>query len=279
VILVGIKHQSIWYSIISKEKAYRLSTSENGWTTDDIGFDWLQEVFEPYTKSRTAGRYRLLILDGHHSHAIPQFDRFCKDRSIILLYMPPYSSHLLQPLDVSCFGPLKQFYGQKTQEMMHNGVDTIDKMDFLSIYSSIHQRAFSAANISSGFTVTGLVPLNPEKVISKLKIKLKNTYTTYFIKQQSIILLREDPFKSLSIESTKRTASRASRSNLLFIDCRAGSWKVIKGCEITMQNAVLLQQENRRLRIENQLQKKNKEAPRYFSQDKGSLTIEEVLQR
>jgi hypothetical protein len=47
--------------------------------------------------------------------------------------------------------------------MIYNGVDFIGKGDFLSIYSSVHQDAFSAANISSGFAATGLVPLNQEK--------------------------------------------------------------------------------------------------------------------
>ena len=43
--------------------------SGNGWTNDDLGFEWLQEMFEKHTASHTAGRYRLLILDGHSSHA------------------------------------------------------------------------------------------------------------------------------------------------------------------------------------------------------------------
>ena len=64
------------------------------------------------------GDYRLLILDGHGSHTTAGFDRFCIEKKIILLYMPPYSSHLLQPLDVSCFAPLKHLYNQRVQEEM-----------------------------------------------------------------------------------------------------------------------------------------------------------------
>jgi hypothetical protein len=68
-------------------------------------------------------------------------------------------------------------------------------MDFLSVYSLVHRHAFPAANISSGFRATGLIPLDPEKVISKLVIKLKDlkdANTTYFIKQQPVTVLRNE---------------------------------------------------------------------------------------
>ena len=35
---------------------------------------------------------------------------------IILLYMPPHSSHLLQPLGISCVAPLKQYYLTRKSE-------------------------------------------------------------------------------------------------------------------------------------------------------------------
>ncbi|KAK4098673.1 DDE-domain-containing protein, partial [Parathielavia hyrcaniae] len=74
--------------------------SDNGWTTDELTFEWLQEVFEPQTRNRTVGQYRLLILDGHGSHLTPAFDKFCTEHRILTECMPPHSSHYLQPLDV-----------------------------------------------------------------------------------------------------------------------------------------------------------------------------------
>jgi len=56
-------------------------------------------MFEKHTASQTAGRYRLLILGGHSSHATPSFDHFCTARKIIPLYMPLihliYFNHLI----------------------------------------------------------------------------------------------------------------------------------------------------------------------------------------
>ena len=88
----------------------RFQCSDNGWTTDNITLDWLQKHFIPLTRTHTVGRYRLLILDGHGSHTTPEFDSTCLENNIITLCMPPHSSHLCQPLDVSIFAPLKKSY-------------------------------------------------------------------------------------------------------------------------------------------------------------------------
>ena len=82
--------------------------------------------------------------------------------------MSPYSSHLLQPLDVSCFAPLKHLYGQRVQEKIQKGVYSIGKEDFIYIYPAVHQQALSLLNIQSGFAATSLVPLSPERVLLKL---------------------------------------------------------------------------------------------------------------
>lgn len=167
-ILKGKNHQPSWYQTEGLPYGGAIGTSENGWTNKELGLFWLKEVFNKHTQSRTIGRYRLLILDGHGSHSGPEFDQFCTENSIIPLCMPPHSSHLLQPLDVSCFSPLKQAYGQHVQKSMVLGINHIDKDEFLTIYSSIRTAALKERNIQSGFRATGLVPYDPEQVLSRL---------------------------------------------------------------------------------------------------------------
>ena len=70
----------------------------------------MKECFEPYIRSQLRGEYRLLIVDGHASHVSIEFITFARKHKIICLCLPPHSTHLLQPLDVSVFGPLKQNY-------------------------------------------------------------------------------------------------------------------------------------------------------------------------
>ena len=91
--------------------------SENGWINNSLGFEWLQEIFEKYTSSQTASDYHLLMLDGYSSHATASFNYFYLKKRIISLYIPFYLSHLLQPLDISYFTPLKQYYSQRIREI------------------------------------------------------------------------------------------------------------------------------------------------------------------
>ncbi|KXL50442.1 MAG: hypothetical protein FE78DRAFT_532991 [Acidomyces sp. 'richmondensis'] len=52
--------------------------------------------------------HNILVLNNYESHISREFRSFCKENNIILLWMLPHSSHLLQLLDIGCFGPLRQ---------------------------------------------------------------------------------------------------------------------------------------------------------------------------
>jgi hypothetical protein len=112
-----------------------------------------------------------LILDGHSSYSTPEFDQFCTQNRIITIYMPPHSSHLLQPLDVVCFSPLKRVYSREIQQLIRQGIYHIDKDDFLAAYASIRILALSETNIKSGFQATGLIPFDPQRILTVLPIK------------------------------------------------------------------------------------------------------------
>lgn len=103
-------------------------------------------------------------MGGHGSHCTAQFDKICNENSIIAIYMPSHSSHLLQPLDVCCFGPLKQAYGDQIRHMSQQGIGHIDKLDFLAAYIKAHTTGFSQDIIKKGFLATGINPFNPEIV-------------------------------------------------------------------------------------------------------------------
>jgi hypothetical protein len=56
---------------------------------------------------------------------------------------------------------------------MQNGVNYIDKQDFLKVYYIAHTESMSLVNIQSSFAATGLLPYDPERVLSKLKTQFK----------------------------------------------------------------------------------------------------------
>jgi hypothetical protein len=50
-----------------------------------------------------------LPLDGHSTHISVGLLEWAKSMNIVIFILPAHTSHLLQPLDVACFGPVQQF--------------------------------------------------------------------------------------------------------------------------------------------------------------------------
>ena len=50
----------------------------------------------------------VLFLDGHYSHLSLQLIHHAKSKGIHLFSFPPHLTHLLQPLDVGVYGPVKK---------------------------------------------------------------------------------------------------------------------------------------------------------------------------
>jgi hypothetical protein len=167
LILPGKVHMRQWFEQEGLLPGTRIELSDNGWTNNELGLEWIKH-FDKHTRDRVVGIYRLLILDGHGSHATPEFDAYCKENKIITLCMPPHTSHLLQPLDVGCFSALKTAYGRLVADRARRQIFHIDKTDFLALYHQARASIFSEKTIKNAFKATGIVPFDPEVVLSKL---------------------------------------------------------------------------------------------------------------
>ena len=270
IILAAKQHQASWYHNLHPD--WIIGVSDTGWTNDNLGRKWLEEVFDKNTKPRTAGVYRLLILDGHGSHATAEFDHFCSENKIICLYLPSHSSHLLQPLDVACFGPLKHLYGQRIQTFMKLGINHIDKNDFLEVYQAVRPQAFTASNINAAFSGAGLIPYNPGRVLDNLHISHTTPPGTPHSKSSSS-WTAETPKTTKDLKRqgvlVRRLLERRTAS-----PCATGEAvnQVMKGCEIAMNNALLLEHEVKQLREANQHQKRKRQTPKAFIASGGTLT-------
>ena len=102
LIVKGKTHLRSWYQNSPLPPDWIIAVSENGWTSNKLGLQWLKEVFESYTRERAMGKaasrdpsQRILIADGHGSHIRADFIAHCMKNSIDLLIMSPHCSHLL----------------------------------------------------------------------------------------------------------------------------------------------------------------------------------------
>ena len=139
LVVQGANHLAHWYSQTNLPGDWVIKTTSNGWTDNETSLEWIRH-FDQHTKSRVKGTYRMLVLDGHESHKSPAFDMFCKDNKIITLCLPAHSSHLLQPLDVGCFNPLKRAYGKALEDFIKSHVNHITKTEFVITYEALSKR-------------------------------------------------------------------------------------------------------------------------------------------
>ena len=274
IILNAKMHQQSWYKDNYVPDNWSIAVSDTGWTNDQIGFTWLQRVFDIYTKRCAVGRYRLLIFDGHGSHVTPEFDNYCRENGIVVLCMPLHSSHILQPLDVGCFSVLKQLYGQQVEQLMATGINHIDKRDFLRIYQQIRPKALHSTNIRSSFAATGLVPYNPSRVLSLVHAQLHTPSPHRPQTSGSESWTAETPHNIVELQHQTKLIKRylKRRSQSPPSPTEHALDQLVKGCQMAMHNAVLLASQNERLYAENQRQKRKRIEKRSYIAKGGVLT-------
>jgi hypothetical protein len=85
--------------------------------------NWIKH-FDLHTKTRlsSSDEYRLLLCDGHDSHVSAALSAYCLQHRIVLCLLPPHSSHILQPLDVGIFAPLKMALSKQQARLFRSSV-------------------------------------------------------------------------------------------------------------------------------------------------------------
>ena len=137
--------------------------TKKGWTSNEYSLGWLTEVFLP--KTYNGGNWRLLLLDGHGSHITGEFQYECLVNQVILIYLLPHSSHLLQPCDLGPFAHLKRAYSNHLKAYISQGKAQLSRPQFNLLYERTRRAGLTEQYIKAGWSRTGLYPYNPQRVL------------------------------------------------------------------------------------------------------------------
>ena len=134
---------------------------ENGWTSSEIFLKWLKHFVNHIKPSKE--EKVVLLVDGHSSHKSLEAQIYAKDNGIVLFCFPPHTTHRLQPLDVSFFGPLTTYYNQELNSWLktHPG-RVVTQFQIAKIFRIAYSKSATIQNAEHGFAATGIFPLNPE---------------------------------------------------------------------------------------------------------------------
>ena len=91
---------------------------------------WFRELFLKNIPTRPV----LLLLDGHSTHYTAEAQREAQKGGVIIMYLPPNTTHGAQPLDVSFFGSLKHWSSVCHSYVSENPGKVITKYTFSELF-------------------------------------------------------------------------------------------------------------------------------------------------
>lgn len=110
----------------------------------------------------------MLILDGHGSHTHIDFMWECRVNQVEIIYLPAHSSHVLQPLDLGVFAPLKSRYRKEIVDLACLGdASPVKKRRFIQAYQKARAATFNnERTLRAGWSAAGIFPWNPDKTLN-----------------------------------------------------------------------------------------------------------------
>jgi hypothetical protein len=257
VIFKGQSLQTTWFSSkLGPDWLY--TTSQNGWTSNAIGKRWLRRIFLPET-TRPEAKHRLLIVDGHGSHIDVDFQWLCKQNQIELLYLPPHSSHILQPLDLAPFSVVKSNYRNQIRALASlDDAAPVKKERFVQCYNMARDQGLTERVIRAGWRATGICPLNIGMVVGSSQVQQRPSTPEHRKQPLSLIdTLYTTPQKPQDFYLAQQ---RLQRSENLTRTTRIVLQKAGKALSAANTRAAGLEEKNRRL--EHQLEAISPTRPR-----------------
>jgi len=136
-------------------------------------------VFYPWLLKEGTEFPVILYLDNYSSHVNIPLVHFCREKQIEIIAFHPNSIHIMQPLDIAYFYPLKEIW-KKTVSKWKNttGFEQLKKENFPKVSKLALNNFKNEKAIINGFKAAGLVPFNKNAVDYDVLMKRKKSKTS-----------------------------------------------------------------------------------------------------
>ena len=137
------------------------SVSESGWMEKENYECWFKKMFLPSVSNLLKSGPVVPFFDGHFSHISLELVEHSRACGVHLMLLPANTTHVLQPLDVGVYGPLKQAWKGILQQHNHSTrAANITKDDMPKLVGQLWDSSVRPNHLIGGFRETGLFPLN-----------------------------------------------------------------------------------------------------------------------
>ncbi|RKK06667.1 hypothetical protein BFJ65_g18565 [Fusarium oxysporum f. sp. cepae] len=232
IILAAQYHLANWYTESNLPADWMITTTDNGWTTNEVGLDWIKH-----------------------------FDK-----------------HTASPARRWVFGPMKKAYGRQIEDLMRAHITHVSKVEFLRAFREAFFASMTEKNIQGGFMGAGLVPHDPERVLSKLDVRIRTPTPTLPPSTSADPWIPKTPQNPLEANSQSeliktRISNHQNSSPMSMINAVD---QFAKGAKAIMHRVALLEAEVSSLRKANEALSKRRRAKRARVRLGGSLTVQDA---
>ncbi|XP_070500748.1 uncharacterized protein [Chironomus tepperi] len=139
-----------------------ISQTERGWQD--------KNSFEAYLKKVVEGLDHIqkpifISLDNHPSHINYHLFKWCREREVHILSLPPNCTHILQVADIAVFKAAKLGWKKETNLWRRNNPGrSMDEIEFVKVLKKMNDRYINDEMIINGFKASGLYPFNVNNV-------------------------------------------------------------------------------------------------------------------
>lgn len=149
------------------------AASKSGWFDMNKFNQWFKVVFIEHIKTLPRDSMKVIIGDNLAAHLSPYVTMMCEKHNIRFVFLPENSTHLLQPLDVAVFAPMKSRWRDILSEWkddcmrLNQNYATLPKKEFPGLLTKLMEKDYSQS-IKSGFECCGIYPWSLTRPLKKM---------------------------------------------------------------------------------------------------------------
>ncbi|KAK4327537.1 hypothetical protein Pmani_002018 [Petrolisthes manimaculis] len=150
----------------------RYNRTHSGWFDAHCFSDWLTKIAVQYFQSLDNDAPKFLIGDNLASHMSATTEGVRTEMNINFIFLPPNSTHLLQPLDVAMYGPMKKAWRKVLTEWKEGPgkyYTALPKQWFPSLLFQLLDEMDNRDELAvAGFRATGIYPIDKDHIMRKI---------------------------------------------------------------------------------------------------------------
>ena len=162
VVFKGVRKNT--FLVDGAPEGWQVKFSKSGWMNSVVFEEWFEHHFIPYVdqnvRAEDVTKKVVLFLDGHLSHETLYTIEVAVRHHINIVCLPPQTTHVLQPLDISFFKSLKARWDKVNETFCrkHHG-NFVKKGNFMRIFQEAWDHCSSNIEmVKNGFSRIGLSP-------------------------------------------------------------------------------------------------------------------------